>query len=56
MYKCWNCGTEHETQTSNDEYSRGYYAALADIIREYEQAYGDFDAAIFRVKKGSSYE
>lgn len=24
MYKCWNCGTEHEIPASNDAYNRGY--------------------------------
>ena len=24
MYKCWNCGTEHELLASDDAYSRGY--------------------------------
>lgn len=24
MYKCWNCGTEHEDTASNDAYNRGY--------------------------------
>lgn len=28
MFKCWNCGTEHELPASNDAYLRGWNAAM----------------------------
>ena len=34
MYKCWNCGTEHEDSASNDAYIRGWNAALQQAIHE----------------------
>ena len=34
MYKCWNCGTEHEVVASNDDYNRGWNAALQQAIHE----------------------
>ena len=35
MYKCWNCGTEHEEQASNDAYNRGYKRGYEDAKKYY---------------------
>ena len=45
MYKCWNCGTEHESPASNDahnrdvkaEYAKGYLDGYADAEKHYTQ-------------------
>jgi hypothetical protein len=36
MFKCWNCGTEHELPTSNDAYKRGWNAAYENMMKENE--------------------
>lgn len=36
MFKCWNCGTEHESPASNDAYKRGWNAAYENMLKENE--------------------
>ena len=31
MYRCWNCGTEHEIPASHDAFKRGESAAIERI-------------------------
>ena len=31
MHKCWNCGTEHETQDAHASFIRGQYATIERI-------------------------
>ncbi len=33
MFKCWNCGTEHEG-SDGASYNRGWNAALQEVIHE----------------------
>ena len=37
MYKCWNCGTEHELPASDDAFERGQLAVLRRIKRRLAQ-------------------
>ena len=52
MHKCWNCGTEHET---NDDasYRRGWNAALQTLMQDMQdiQAYVNPDHPIDRFVK-----
>ena len=41
MYKCWNCGTEHELASSNDEFLRGWNAAIKQLYQEYYDSCSD---------------
>lgn len=34
MYRCWSCGTEHESTASNDAHNRELKAAIAQAYLE----------------------